>query len=100
VSDQPREIEVVSVGSGPLRPARPPRDWRDLLLVLVAVGVFLVAGTTGFTAWTVHGQAHDARALNCAYIALGEDGEKRDYDDLEPYEQEIVDALDCDVPRR
>jgi hypothetical protein len=101
VSDEYREIEVVDVGSGPPRPARPPRSGNrtDVLLTLLVVGVFVGAGCSAFTAWTVYGQAQDTRTLNCAYLTLGGDGQ-RDYDDLEDYEKGIVDALDCDVEGR
>jgi hypothetical protein len=100
VSDEPREIEVVSVGSGPPQPARPPRNRTDVLLSLLVVGVFLTAACSAFTAWSVHGQAQDSRDLNCAYLTIGGEGEQREYDDLEGYEKQIVDAIDCDIDGR
>ena len=59
MSDEYREIEVVEVGSGPPRPARPPRSGNrtDVLLTLMVVGVFVGAGCSAFTAWTVYEQA-------------------------------------------
>ncbi len=101
MSDEYREIEVVEVGSGPVKPGRPPRirSRTDVLLSLAVVGVFLGAACSAFTAWTVYGQAQDNRELNCAYLTLGGDGE-RDYDDLEDYEQGVADAMDCDLEGR
>ncbi len=101
MSDEYREIEVVEVGSGPPRPARPPRSGNrtDVLLTLMVVGVFVGAGCSAFTAWSVYEQRQDNRDLNCVYLtAAGEEG--RDYDDLEDYEKGIADALDCDVEGR
>ena len=70
MSDEYREIEVVEVGSGPPRPARPPRSGNrtDVLLTLIVVGVFVGAACSAFTAWTVYGQAQDQRELNCVYL--------------------------------
>ena len=99
MSDEHREIEVVSVGSGPLKPGRPRRDGKQVLLVLLVVGVFLTAACSAFTAWTVYDQAQDNRELNCAFLTANEGG-PREYDDLEPYEQQVVDAMDCDVEGR
>ena len=99
--DEYRPIEVVEVGSGPPRPARPPRagNRTDALLTLMVVGVFAGAGCSAFTAWTVHQQTEDSRKVNCAYVTAG--GERaREYDDLEDYEKGIVDALDCDIKGR
>ena len=100
MSDEYREIEVVEVGSGPPRPARPQRGGNrtDVLLTLLVVGAFVGAGCSAFTAWTVYGQAEDTRALNCAYLTAG--GGERDYDDLEEFEKRIVDSLDCDIEGR
>ena len=52
MSDEYREIEVVEVGSGPPRPARPPRSGNrtDVLLTLMVVGVFV-----GAAMFRVHG---------------------------------------------
>ena len=102
MSDEYREIEVVEVGSGPPRPARPPRTGNrtDVLLTLLVVGVFVGAGCSAFTAWTVHEQAKDTRELNCAYLTFGGGGDDRDYDDLEDYEKGIADAMDCDIEGR
>jgi hypothetical protein len=90
---------VVSGGSDPDRPLPAPRDRQHLLLQVIALGVFLVAAATGYTGWTVYQQSQDTRALNCAYLTAGGE-EQRDYDDMEKYEQKIVDQLDCDVPGR
>jgi len=103
VSDEHREIEIVSVGSGPPRAPRaaaPPRSAVERLLLLLTVGVFLVAAGTGFTAWTVYQQSQDNRELNCAYLTFPGDGEPRTYDKLEDYEKTIADAFDCDVKGR
>jgi hypothetical protein len=101
VSDEYREIEVVEVGSGPPKPAGPARNRTDVLLSLLVVGVFVGAGCSAFTAWTVYGQAQDTRDLNCAYLTFsGEGGDDRDYDDLEDYEKGIADAMDCDIEGR
>ncbi len=101
MSDDYREIEVVQVGSGPPRPARSPRSGNrtDVLLTLMVVGVFVGAGCSAFTAWTVYAQRQDTREVNCAYLTLGNE-EERDYDDLENYEKGIADAMDCDVKGR
>lgn len=101
MSDEHREIEVVEMGSGPPRPARPSRTGNrtDVLLTLMVLGVFVGAGCSAFTAWTVHEQAKDTRELNCAYVTAGGSGE-RDYDDLEDYEKGVVDAMDCDIEGR
>ena len=101
MSDEYREIEVVEVGSGPPRPARPPRSGNrtDVLLTLMVVGVFVGAGCSAFTAWTVYGQTQDQRELNCVYLTAGGE-EERDYDDLEDYEKGIADVMDCDVKGR
>jgi hypothetical protein len=101
VSDEYREIEVVEVGSGSPKPARPRRGGNrtDVLLTLMVVGVFVGAGCSAFTAWTVYGEAQDQRELNCVYLTSGAEQE-RDYDDLEPFEKGIADALDCDVKGR
>ena len=99
--DEYREIEVVEVGSGPPRPPRPPRtgDRTGVLLTLIALGVFVGAGCSAFTAWTVHQQNVDNRKVNCAYVTAG--GEQdAEYDDLEDYAKGIVDALDCDIKGR
>jgi hypothetical protein len=100
VSDEYREIEVVEVGSGPPRPARPPRGGNrtDVLLTLMVVGVFLGAACSAFTAWTVYNQAQDEREVNCVYLTAG--GEDRDYDDLEDFEKGIADVMDCDIKGR
>ena len=99
--DEYREIEVVEVGSGPPKPGRPPRSGNrtDVLLTLMVVGVFVGAGCSAFTAWTVYGEAQDQREVNCAYLTAGGE-EERDYDDLEEFEKGIADALDCDVKGR
>jgi hypothetical protein len=100
VSEEFRPIEVVDVGRGEPRPSRPPRDRTGVLLSLIAVGVFLGAGASAYTAWTVYGERADQAAVNCAYVTSGRDGDERAYDDLSDYEQQIVDALDCDVEGR
>jgi hypothetical protein len=102
VSDEYREIEVVEVGSGPPKPARPPRSGNrtDVLLTLMVVGVFVGAACSAFTAWTVYEQTQDQRDLNCAYLTLGGGEGDRAYDDLEDYEKGIADAMDCDIEGR
>ncbi len=101
MSDEYREIEVVEVGSGPSKPARPPRGGNrtDVLLTLMVVGVFVGAACSAFTAWTVYEEAQDQRELNCVYLTSGGDG-AREYDDLEDYEQGIADVMDCDIEGR
>ncbi|QIG41807.1 hypothetical protein G5V58_02565 [Nocardioides anomalus] len=100
MSDEFRPIEVVDVGRGEPRPARPPRDRTGVLLSLIAVGVFLGAGASAYTAWTVYGERADQRALNCAFVTARDGGDPRSYDDLSDYEQHIADALDCDIEGR
>ena len=102
MSDEYREIEVVDVGSGPVKPGRPPRtvNRTDLLLALLVIGVFVGAACSALTAWTVYQQTEDQHALNCVYVTFNGDGGERDYDDLEGYERQIADRLDCDVKGR
>jgi hypothetical protein len=90
---------VVSGGSDPDRPVPAPKNHQTRLLQLIAVGVFLVAAAAGFTAWTVYQEQQDSRVLNCAFLGVRDDGQI-EYDDMEKYEQKIVDRLDCDVPGR
>jgi hypothetical protein len=90
---------VVSGGSDPDRPVPAPRDSQHRLLQLIAVGVFLVAAGTGFTGWTVYEQTQDVRVVQCAYLSIG-GREAGNYDDLEDFEQAIVDQLDCDMRGR
>jgi hypothetical protein len=98
VSDEHREIEVVQVGSGPPRPARPARSGNrtDVLLTLLVVGVFVGAACSAFTAWTVYGQAQDQRELNCVYLTHG-GAEERTYDDLSDLEKGVADVVHCDI---
>ena len=102
MSEEFREIEVVEVGSGPPKPARPPRGGNrtDVLLTLMVVGVFVGAACSAFTAWTVYGEAQDQRELNCVYLTAGDGQEGRTYDDLADFEKRIADAMDCDVKGR
>jgi len=91
---------VVSGGSDPDRPVPAPMNNQNRLLQLIAVGVFLIAAGTGYTSWTVYQQTQDTRTVNCAYLTTGYGDDKRSYDVMANYEQQIVDALDCDVPGR
>jgi len=91
---------VVSGGSDPDRPLPAPRARRSFLLELIALGVFLAAAAAAWTGWEVYQTRVDNRALNCAFISLGDDGTPADYDDLPQYQQDIADRLDCDVPGR
>ncbi len=102
MSDEYRPIEVVEVGSGPPRPARPPRGGNrtDVLLTLLVVAVFVGAACSAFTAWSVYGQRQDQRELNCVYLTSSGGDEEREYDDLEDFEKGIADAMDCDVKGR
>ena len=105
MSDEYREIEVVDVGSGPVKPGRTRRtvnraDLMLILLVIGVVGVLVGAACSALTAWNVHQQTEDQHALNCVYVTFGGDGGKRDYDDLESYEKQIADLLDCDMKGR
>jgi len=90
---------VVSGGSDPDRPIPAPRARPNLLLQVIAVGVFLVAAATAYTGWNVYRQTQDARILNCAYFTSA-GPEQRGYDDMGKAEKKIVDQLDCDVPGR
>ena len=87
-------------GSGPPRPPRAPRNRTDVLLTLLVVRVFIGAACSAFTAWAVWDQARDTRELNCLYLTIGNDGEVREYDDLQDYEKAIADAQGCDIDGR
>ena len=104
MSDEYREIEVVEVGSGPPRPARPPRtrNRTDLLLTLLVVGVFLGAAASAYAAWTVRETQQDNRLLNCMYVGVDftSSDSDSDYDDLPESQQRLIDRFDCDVPGR
>ena len=101
MSDEYREIEVVQVGSGPLKPGRPPRNGNrtDVLLTLLVVGVFVGAASSAFAAWTAYGQAQDQREMSCAYLTSG-GVDDRTYEKLSDVEKSIADTMDCDIEGR
>ena len=73
-------------------------DGTRRLLTVIAVCVVLTTAFSGFTAWTVYRAAERDRLVNCAYVTP-EDVDKS-YEQLVPHQQEVIRALDCDVPGR
>jgi hypothetical protein len=87
-------LEQNSDGEGP----RPATDWSRSLLIVVAACMAMTAAFSGFTAWTVYRAAERDRLVNCAYVTP-EDVDQS-YEQLVPHQQEVIRALDCDVPGR
>jgi len=104
MSEDYREIEVVDVGSGPPRPARPPRvgNRTELLLIVLVVGVFVGAACSAFGAWTAYQSQQDSRMLECMYVGSSFDGSDNapNYDQLPKAQRRLIDRFDCDVPGR
>ena len=98
-------MDIIEHGSGPLiapKPRHPDQENRKLLSV-IAFATVAVAVFTGVIAWETHQDRAETREVTClnyTYDFESDAPERATYDDLEPFQQKLVDTLGCDMPGR
>lgn len=103
MSDDPREAEIATWGSGADRPARAPSDASAMWLRVITAGVLVIAACSVVTAWTVVEMREDGQLLDCYYrlgVDFNDPEDQRSYEDLNATQRAIADRLDCDLPGR
>ena len=98
-------MDIIEHGSGPLIAPKPrhPDQANRTLLPVIAFATVAVALFTGVLAWDTHQDRAEHRELSClnyAYDFESEIPKLTTYDELEPFQQQLVDTLDCDIPGR
>ena len=96
-------MDFIEHGSGPLsapKPRHPDQASRTLLSV-IAFATIAVAVFTGVIAWETHQDRAENREVNCLNCTHDFDSgvpELATYDELEPFQQTLVDTLGCEMP--
>lgn len=95
--------DAIEGGGGALPSQRSPVAdvGRCPLLLTITIATVTAAVLAGIIAWNTYQQRETNRRITCINYSYNlESGKPIRYEELEPYQQKVVDVLDCDLPGR